>query len=88
MEANQVHHFYRKGGYPHLRYDLENGISICQSCHFKLHFTDNPDIVVAIIKNRGEEWYKSLKERSKEKNSSYQGIKYYEDIIKCLEEIQ
>jgi len=28
-----AHHFYTKGGYPHLRYDLDNGIALCYQHH-------------------------------------------------------
>lgn len=80
----QVHHFYYKGSYGHLRYDLSNGISLCQGCHFVLHARDPKKIEEQIIKVRGIEWYETLKKKSRENPQSYQKISYYKEILKQL----
>lgn len=80
----QVHHYYFKGSYGHLRYDLDNGISLCQGCHFVLHARDPKRIEEKIIAVRGQEWADKLKEKSRELHKSYLGIKYYEEIIESL----
>lgn len=85
--AVQIHHFFPKGSYSVLRYDLENGISICQGCHLKHHAKGDPTIHQRVIEKRGEDWYNRLLEKSKQLNPSYKGIKYYQEIIKKLSTI-
>ena len=81
--AVQVHHFFPKGQFGHLRYDLENGISLCMGCHFRIHNQD-PTLQQDIIANKGIKWYETLRDKSREKPSSYQTIKYYKKIIEQL----
>lgn len=84
--ATQVHHFFPKGLYGHLRYEDDNGISLCQGCHFALHFKSDPSIQQQIIKKRGMKWYnKLLKKSQKRPEGSYLTLKYYQDIIKKYE---
>ncbi len=66
-EASQVHHFYPKGQYAHLRHDLENGVSVCSGCHMAHHSKGDPRVHEAIIDNRGKDWYESLRERSRQR---------------------
>ena len=82
-QANQVHHFFPKGQYSLLRYDLDNGIVICQRCHFKHHQGD-PTIHQKIIAKRGIKWYNLLEKRSKKRTTSYKTTAYYEENIKRL----
>jgi len=83
--ATQVHHFFAKGMYSRLRYNLANGISLCKSCHFR-HHNGDPTIHQIIIKKRGEGWYKKLKRIAKKSPSpNYLTKKYYEEIIKKLQ---
>ena len=58
--AVQVHHFYFKGSFNHLRYHPDNGISLCQKCHARLHFRDPKAVETLIITSRGQEWYNKL----------------------------
>jgi 5-methylcytosine-specific restriction endonuclease McrA len=60
FKAIQVHHFFPKSLYPQLKFDLENGIPICMSCHFKHHHRGDPIIHQRIIDGRGQEWYQEL----------------------------
>lgn len=86
-EYLQVHHFYYKSSYGHLRYDPENAITLCRKCHFILHHQDPKKITDEIIDLRGQKWYNRLKKRAYNKpKSSYQTIQYYEDIISKLAE--
>ena len=58
---NQVgHHFFPKSLSLKLRYDFNNIISFCFSCHFKHHRQNDPTIHATIIKNRGWKWYNKL----------------------------
>ncbi len=81
--ANQVHHFFPKGHYAHLRHDEDNAISVCQGCHMKIHFTGSPEPIQILIKKRGEEWYNRLLEKSKERPKTL-GVGHYEAIIEEL----
>ena len=82
--AIQVHHFYYKGSYGHLRYDLDNGISICQGCHFVLHNQDPKKIEERIIEKRGQKWLNNLKKKSQERPTGYQTIAWYNQNINDL----
>ena len=80
----QVHHFFPKGNFGHLRYNLSNGIVLCKSCHFVLH---NKDISLEaeIMRVRGDEWYVDLKEKAKERPISYIKVSWYKENIEILE---
>ena len=83
--ANQLHHYYPKSVYNHIRYLKENLISLCMACHFKLTHCDKrwED---KIREKRGEKWFKDLKEKAHDKpKSSYLTIKYYNDKIRVLQ---
>lgn len=83
--AIQAHHYYRKGGYGHLRYDLNNGIALCTACHFSIHFTAKCNEIDKKIRDkRGKKWENSLYKKSKQKKESFKTIKYYEQVIKKL----
>jgi|TARA_R100000093_G_scaffold10184_2_gene6661 hypothetical protein len=51
------HHFIYKSVSNHLRFDLRNGIGLCQKCHYALHNTGRQGIVyLHIIGGRTKEW--------------------------------
>lgn len=83
-EASQVHHFFPKGQFGHLRYDINNGISICNACHFSHHTKGNPIIHQTIIQKRGQKWYEELRDKSRKSPQSYQTIAYYKNTINKL----
>ena len=64
------HHFIPKSRSTLLRYDIKNGIALCQKCHYKIHFSSKPsevyEIVKAIRESRGKEWVKYIEERERE----------------------
>lgn len=66
-KAIQVHHFFPKGSYSHLRYHLKNGISLCSGCHLRHHISGDPTIHQTIIDRRGKRWYNSLLLEAKKK---------------------
>jgi len=86
IPANYVHHFFRKGSHAHLRYDLENGITLCKKHHFALHFSRGGQKLEAeIILKKGQKWLKNLTKKAYQRpKSSYLTIEYYEDILKKL----
>jgi len=84
--AIHCHHFYPKGLFSHLRFDIENGVPLCFHCHFSRHHKGDPTVNETIIEKRGKEWYNKLKEKAQEKHRSYQTTGYYYDIIEGLQE--
>ena len=58
--AIQIHHFYPKGLYGHLRLHEMNGISLCMYHHFRHHHLGDPVIHQTIITRRGKKWYNYL----------------------------
>ncbi len=81
-DANPPHHFYPKGLYGHLRYELDNGVPLCMGHHFAHHHRGDPLVHQMIIDKRGKRWFNRLKKKAfKRPTSSYQTISYYEDII-------
>lgn len=63
-ECQVGHHFFPKSIASILRYDFDNVVHICNSCHFKHHIQGDPKIHATIIKNRGKLWYDKLEKKS------------------------
>jgi 5-methylcytosine-specific restriction endonuclease McrA len=78
-----LHHFYPKSKSANLRYDLDNCIPICNSCHLQ-HHTGNPDIHATVINKLGKDWYKKL--RAKRLKPHKENKVYYLEIIERLNE--
>lgn len=76
-----LHHFFPKSISSALRYDWDNLVPICVSCHFS-HHNGDPRIHVTIIEKRGQTWYKNLL-RDKERIIK-PSLMYYQAIIKQL----
>lgn len=58
--ATQTHHFFFKGTFPHLKYELLNGVPLCRECHYLLHIKDGKLIEKQIINNKGQKWHNKL----------------------------
>jgi|TARA_R100000049_G_C1949380_1_gene96097 hypothetical protein len=67
-----------------LRYEIDNGVPLCVSCHMGIHFSGNPMINEVIKENRGNKWFKSLIEKSKQKAISITTVGWYKDNIEKL----
>jgi 5-methylcytosine-specific restriction endonuclease McrA len=86
-EGLQVHHFYYKSGFGHLRYDDNNAITLCKKCHFILHHQDPKKITDIIIERRGKKWHEDLKKRAYEKpKPSFKTKQWYSNQLKSLNE--
>lgn len=85
--TNQIHHYFFKGSFGHLRYDLDNMVGLCKGCHFLLHHKDPHLIEEAIKAKRGEKWYNNLLEKARNRSSSFVSIKWYKDKIEELNNI-
>lgn len=72
-EYSCLHHFYPKSQTTFLRYNWDNLIPICQSCHFS-HHNGNPEIHATVIHLKGEDWYNNLK--NLKKNNLYVNAGY------------
>ena len=84
--AVHSHHFYPKGLYSSLRYEISNGVPLCFHCHFSRHHKGDPKINQTIIAKRGKSWYAKLKHQAQNPPSNYQTtIGYYETAIKELQ---
>ena len=88
-EAHEIHHFFAKSIASFLRYNIQNGVQLCTYCHIiRIHSQGDPRVFETIIKKRGQEWYESLKllKVEGESKGGYQGVKYYQEIIKDFKE--
>lgn len=57
-----AHHHIKKSRSSALRYDLENLVPLCNSCHLMLHQNESK-WVLELIERKGIEWAQSLKEK-------------------------
>ena len=83
--ANQAHHFYPKGLYPALRYEIANGIPICMKHHFLHHHRADPSIHLLIRQSRGKAWIDKL-EKKRNKQITWT-VQLYNDTINKLEKL-
>jgi len=77
--AQVLHHFVPKSVSSRLRYDWDNLIFLCNSCHFKHHTVGDPKIHARIIDYRGKGWYEELELARREYTKCNKG--YYENIL-------
>lgn len=86
-EANQVHHWIKKRQSLATRWDLENGVPVCQPCHYILEHSK--DVMKRrafeekIINERGQDWVDRLQD--KRKQTYKRTITNYQETIKSLE---
>ena len=80
-----MHHYFPKSMAGGLRYEWDNLIPICQSCHFS-HHNGNPVIHATILAKRGQAWHDRLLE-IKKKYVQSDTIGYYKGIIESLSKI-
>ena len=89
--ASVGHHYIEKSRSNLLRFNMDNIISLCQSCHTKIHnqFRGNSlaahDTAELVRKARGEKWYKKI--RSLEHQSIKADIIFWSnqlEELKCL----
>lgn len=90
--ANAFHHFIPRSKSLFLRYDILNGVPVCQSCHSILHnITKNPvdtyEKVKIIREKRGEVWWNYIQKTAKSKEGGYRSIKWIQEQIDKLKKI-
>ena len=85
------HHWIEKSRSARLRYEIENIIPLCNSCHTKIHnrFGNNIvggiDIAEVIIEKRGREWFDRMNKLQSEIIKTNKA--YYEGQLEKLENI-
>lgn len=81
-KMNCLHHFFPKSVSARLRYEWDNMIPICNSCHFVHHTQFNPHIHATVLKKRGFDWYDKLHRLSKKKITKNRD--YYNNILEQI----
>ena len=85
------HHYIAKSQSTLLRFDEKNLILVCNSCHFKIHKTEQgPYIGAMIARCRGTKWWNYI---TKQKNTIItltskelqEKVEKYENLLKELE---
>lgn len=79
VDVTPVHHFFRKGQYPHLRYEPDNAITLCNQCHYEIdHGKNTLAFKFKVIWYRGLDWYFWLrKQAEKDMGSGWENVEWY-----------
>ncbi|MDD5068887.1 MAG: HNH endonuclease signature motif containing protein [Candidatus Pacebacteria bacterium] len=82
-----AHHHVHKSKSTRLRYDLDNLIPLCGSCHFKLHQNES-FWAGKIIEIKGLEWFQKLDRTGQEivKADVHYFINKHEELLSYFEE--
>lgn len=88
-QATVFHHFVPKSISNNLRYDVLNGVPVCQRCHYLIHFTHDTlkrrYLEDAIIKKRGKKWITYIsKEKGTRINKNKMWFEEQIERLKCL----
>lgn len=79
------HHFFPKGRYGHLKFDVDNGVPLTYHFHMLHHQHSDPIVHAIIRKKRGERWYQDLLKKAEEKKPpSYKTKVWYEKQVEKL----
>jgi len=89
--ATVVHHYIPKGRSKLLKHDIKNAVPLCQSCHYKIHFSSSPGevhrLVEIIRKKRGKKWRDYIDAKEKEKLGGFYGVHYLEEVVENLRKL-
>ena len=80
-----AHHHVHKSKSNALRYDLDNLINLCNSCHFALHHNESFHASI-IVKIKGLDWFSEL-ERKKNMLTVKTNVGWYKENLERLENI-
>ena len=80
------HHYYYKSSYGFLKFDLDNGVGLCGTCHSALHFGGDPKKKTdKIDKNMPKGWKQKLKKKSQNApQGTYKNLTWLEAQYKKL----
>lgn len=83
-ETEVAHHHVHKSKSSRLRYELENLIALCHSCHLKLHQNESYWASVLVHK-RGLEWFERIDKIGREIVKT--NLSFYKENYERLKEI-
>ena len=81
--ASVVHHYRPQGAYAHMKFLIENGISLCAGCHFRLHIGNNA-LQDKIRDIKGSIWYSRINKTGNKTPANYKNLKWFEENITYL----
>lgn len=84
-KTNCGHHVIYKSQSANLRYDMDNMVALCLSCHCKHHQSGDSSILAKIIQVKGFDWYEMLQEKRHILLKINKG--YMEEVVKELKEL-
>jgi len=79
-----LHHYVKKSQSTALRYDLDNCIPLCHSCHSSIHVNLNDLVAGRIALMKGQEWVEGLERKKRLGAGKNYGIGFYQNIIEGL----
>lgn len=87
-EYSCLHHFVKKSQSTALRYDIKNGIPICNRCHCNIHQGKDDTVTARICYLKGQDWYDELMEKKRLGIGKYFGKTWYREKMEKLSKIQ
>ena len=86
--AVEMHHFVPRSRSRLLKFDVENAVPLCKSCHTKIHYSGNEGEATRmeeiIKKKRGKKWQNYIEEKERSKSGGYYGAYYLKGLIEEL----
>lgn len=80
-----THHFIKKSQSTGLRYDIMNGIHLCNKCHCAIHQGKRDNVTGLIVANRGAKWMYELELKRKELVGFNYGRLWYQEQFESLQ---
>ena len=88
-DYSTLHHFVKKSQSTELRYDLQNGIPICNRHHCSIHQGKDDTVTAKIILIKGKDWFGELMAKKRQGIGKHYGVGYFkqklEDLKKACE---
>ena len=86
--ASTAHHYIPKGRNKLLKYCVENGVPLCNPCHYTIHFSPSPDKVRELCGQirtlRGKKWADWIDQVKEIHGQSAITKEYYKNIGEYL----
>ena len=86
--ATEMHHFVPRSRSSLLKFDVENAVPLCKSCHTKIHYSGNKGEAArmeeVIREKRGKKWCDYIDSCKRSKLGGFYGIYYLKGLIEKL----